>query len=1149
LVGGIAGGLLGAYLFPIDGVQATRPDVQLPGANPGAPLPIVFGIVYVPKGELSWADEPTFDAITQDTGIKGSSETTVGFKVFLSFGVIVCEGPATILKIWRNGDLVYGADDEGFLINNLTGTLRLYDGSDEQEPDPKEEEVFGEDDVSAHPGTCYMVLEDHDITDGFPVWTFLVTRIATPNPPWKKITRNGGDFAFSNRTDDGVFTIGWDTDNGNVIYKINNLTKEYEAYRHNVTEIDQQSGSDTSPSSPQQNNGPPAIDSQGDFYIIQTISATPGEINVRKFDGETLELLDSSGTINVNGGLSGRGQTISVAWTGFRMPDGPISESIIVSGGDEVRSFTTGPITTRWSKTDSDFESLVSLTLRVRPSITPGPDGQPWVVYVSSGGNGDPLHVAFFKLSHVDGKVLFSDSITLSVATNINLGHVAWYQWDLDAICVVADGRDGFDRAMVKYFPADGSFEEVGVSAGDIRFHSNVLNIQGYVSGLADSTVHWIGEQGDNGIFNRWDWTQMAFVETCNVGDTPDPQLTLTPGDGWRYDELTGLFQLHGISAEAFTWFIGCKGNLGAGTNLCEVTEIVGQKVGYDITTMLNCEDVRDVPIDGAIIAGPSDARDFLEILYRVHGCYLTDAEGYQTWGRHRGGPTIIDITSDEIGAHVGRNPPDRLVNRSDRRPKSLPRRVELSFQDTAADYQQNVQGFNRAAEITESVDLNQETYPGAMSVDKAKELLKQRLKTIYVNSTTFETSLPPFFWLLTPGDIVSLDVGDLTYTVEVSETNIETNGITKFKSAKWDGAILNNFGTVGQVSPITPQPIVPTGVVVPEILDIPLLVDSHENTSPVRYVGASISSGDVSVGVVIQISSDNANWSNLLTVPAGGLIPRGSLTSALAATSTPYIIDKTNTVEITYEGTLTSAADEATFLGDPDLNVAIIKSNTGAHEILRYQTATAGSGNAWSLSNLLRGQRNTENHMTADAAARIFFPAVGNLSVLPFAASEVGVTHYFRALPIGGTFGPAISHTPTGRSKWPYSPVSVDGVLDGSPSDWDITFQARSRFEAAFAMGAPPIGEDIFSFECDVLDSPGGNVVLTIDSTTPLAGGSFIVTNQDDTRIQSMLIAEADMLGSPGSIIHDLHLEVYQMSDVTGRGEPAIVTLTSGSP
>jgi hypothetical protein len=97
--------------------------------------------------------------------------------------------------------------------------------------------------------------------------------------------------------------------------------------------------------------------------------------------------------------------------------------------------------------------------------------------------------------------------------------------------------------------------------------------------------------------------------------------------------------------------------------------------------------------------------------------------------------------------------------------------------------------------------------------------------------------------------------------------------------------------------------------------------------------------------------------------------------------------------------------------------------------------------------------------------------------------------------------------------------------------------------------MGAPPIGEDIFSFECDVLDSPGGNVVLTIDSTTPLAGGSFIVTNQDDTRIQSMLIAESDMLGSPGSIIHDLHLEVYQLSDVTGRGEPAIVTLTSGSP
>lgn len=1165
LVGGIAGSILGQYLFPIDSVDPARPDVSLPGANPGSPLPIPFGTVYVESSELSWASDPTFKKITQSNSpFKGFGETTTGFKVFISFGLIVTEGPATILKIWRNGKLIYGLDTDGFQVEDFTGTLRLYDGNASQEPDPKELEIFGEDDTSAHPGTCMAIFEDHEISDGFPVFSFLVTRVATPAPPWKRLQYPFANFdvTFANVSDDRRFTIGWDVNNGGQLYKYDNIIKDFVVWRTGVTEVTQQSGSDTSSASPQQNNGPPAIGVDGHFYVIQTISATPGEINVHKFSSENLQLVASTGNLNINGGLSGRGQNLQMAWTGFRVTqpgvEAPIVETLIVSGGDEIRAIDPVSMTTQWSLTDSTLEAAGGIgTFRVRMCVTVGPDGQPWIMIVNSDSNGNPLRAAVFKINHQTGKIIFTTNNTFTSGDNFSLGHVAWYQWDIDAICMICDTQDGDPYVFAKYFPATDTWEEVGISAGLVSWHSNVLNIQGYISGLADATKHWIGEAGDEGIWRRFDWTQMAFVETCNVGDTPDPDLTITPADGWRYDEVTNLFQFSGFDAptdESGLWFIGCDGAIGNPTNLCAVTQIVSQKVGMDINTMLNCADVIPIEIPGALIRDPQDARDFLSTLYRVHNAFLADGEDYMVHGRRRGGGSILTIAPEEVGAHIGKTPPNRLVERADRRPRSLPKRLEISFQDIDADYQQNVQGFNRSEEITDSIELNSEQYPGALDVTRAKEVMKQRLKSLWINSTTFETSLPPYYWLLTPGDVVTLPMGDINYEVEIAELNVAQNGLATLKGVKWDSSILNNQNIIGQPSPIPPQVIEPPGSIQAQVFDIPLLTDAHENNaSPIRYVGASLTSGNLGTGVVVQISSDNSTWTDYLVVDASNMLPIGGLTSDLAATSTPYIIDKVNTISLTLpDGTqLSSAASEAAWLADETINAAIIQADDGAYEIIRYQDAVAGNGGVWTLSNLLRGQRNTENHQVHSAGRSIFFLTQTNLDIKAFSAADIGSTVYFRAVPLGSAGGTPVSiaHVPVGRSKMPYSPTNIDFVLDGSPTDWDGEMMARSRFDSAPPMDDPPIGESIFEFELDVLDAAQtGNVLLTI-TTTPLANGSVIVTSQATGRIQKITIAEGDMLTSPAEIIHDLHVAAYQMSEIVGRGEPGYASFSSGSP
>jgi hypothetical protein len=129
-----------------------------------------------------------------------------------------------------------------------------------------------------------------------------------------------------------------------------------------------------------------------------------------------------------------------------------------------------------------------------------------------------------------------------------------------------------------------------------------------------------------------------------------------------------------------------------------------------------------------------------------------------------------------------------------------------------------------------------------------------------------------------------------------------------------------------------------------------------------------------------------------------------------------------------------------------------------------------------------------------------------------------------------------------------PYSPTNINFTLNGSPFDWDGDFMARSRFDSAPPMDDPPIGESIFEFELDLLDASKGNPLLTI-TTTPTANGSVIVTNQGTGRIQTVTIAEEDMLVSPGFVPNELHVAIYQLSAFVGRGEPGYDSFTSGSP
>jgi hypothetical protein len=181
VVGQLAGSLAGSA---IDGALTggrtlkTGPRLQaMPsmGSTEGAPIPRVYGRVRI-GGELIWAtrfQEVVTDTVRkQKTGGKGGSPKTVTrtYSYYGHFAVGLCEGPiAFVRRIWADGQLL---DRAGL-------TIRIYNGGEDQQPDPLIIAKEGAENTPAFRGTAYVVFENFPLGaygNRIPQFSFEVVR-------------------------------------------------------------------------------------------------------------------------------------------------------------------------------------------------------------------------------------------------------------------------------------------------------------------------------------------------------------------------------------------------------------------------------------------------------------------------------------------------------------------------------------------------------------------------------------------------------------------------------------------------------------------------------------------------------------------------------------------------------------------------------------------------------------------------------------------------------------------------------------------------------------------------------------------------------------------------------------------------------------
>lgn len=286
---------------------------------------------------------------------------------------------------------------------------------------------------------------------------------------------------------------------------------------------------------------------------------------------------------------------------------------------------------------------------------------------------------------------------------------------------------------------------------------------------------------------------------------------------------------------------------------------------------------------------------------------------------------------------------------------------------------------------------------------------------------------------------------------------------------------VLAGFGVGGGVDWTPAPPRDPAAPPVLYVLDLPsdgVLAD--EARPLVAAAGEPWRPLDVHAGAGVETLKVRAR----LAAPA----TLGQTLSDLPPAS-PHRLSRTS-LTVRMEGdSLASAPLAAVLAGD---NVLAVRAPSGDWEVIAFQVAELVAPDTWTLSGLLRGQRD-------GAASEAVIPAGAPVvrldeAVVPMAvaAFERGTPLVVRAAPAGGPPAGAamteVSTVWTGRALRPLAPAHLRKRLVGG--DLRLTWIRRARVGGDVWAGEVPLGEGFERYRVRVLD--GAAVLREAEVETP---------------------------------------------------------------
>lgn len=174
-IGSTLGGMYAASQQVIPGPKIG--DVQRQTQQEGGFRPIVYGRSHPIAGNVIADGGPVIVKKRQRQGKGGPKVETES--AYRTYAVGFCEGEAILLQAWRNGILVYDAEDPSMAAENakFLEYATWYTGRFDQGPSPALEEIFGVGQAPYFRGTAYLALHNEDVTDQRGAWSQWQVRV------------------------------------------------------------------------------------------------------------------------------------------------------------------------------------------------------------------------------------------------------------------------------------------------------------------------------------------------------------------------------------------------------------------------------------------------------------------------------------------------------------------------------------------------------------------------------------------------------------------------------------------------------------------------------------------------------------------------------------------------------------------------------------------------------------------------------------------------------------------------------------------------------------------------------------------------------------------------------------------------------------
>ena len=554
---------------------------------------------------------------------------------------------------------------------------------------------------------------------------------------------------------------------------------------------------------------------------------------------------------------------------------------------------------------------------------------------------------------------------------------------------------------------------------------------------------------------------------------------------------------------------------------LANIVEDVSLRCGLT-QAQLDTTDLTEI-VNGYLVPRVMDGRSAIEPL-RSYGWFdCVESAGVLRWPT-RGKAAVVNLTADDLAAHVtgDTRPPAVSVDR--RQAVELPRRLRVHYAQTAKNAELGEQSASRqAAGTTEVRDLE---VPISMSDDKAAQIAEVLLYEQWVARNSYRFALDHTRLELEPADAITLPVDGQQERVRITSIDHALPGLLQVQAVKDDDG---QFVSYAVGSPAIFVDGTGTGISTPGvaeliILDIPLLQDS-DNTAG-YYAVVNAAGGTTWGGATIFRSPDGGiTYSNVGTAVFEGTT--GILTDALPAGPTT-VIDEGNELIIETDEEFESIVQASLLAG---LNAAVIGA-PGRWEVIQFRDAEyIESPSSWRLTGLLRGRRGTEWAIGLSQAGDTFVLLDAALVRIESDSSFIGTSRPHKAVLAGVTLeaAPVVDFIPAGVALEPFSPIDAAGTRDTS-GDLTITWKRRGRIGQELRSGLEiPLSEATESYEIDVMDDGSPEVVLrTLTSAVE--------------SVDYPLADQSTDFGSP--IPASITVRIYQLSATVGRGYPLEATV-----